>query len=73
METIDVAAQESNKKKNALSVLALKTGAHLSWNLETYEQKYGTSIDNTGILYFRKNDNIHMKFTMISFFVMTWG
>lgn len=39
VETIDVAAQESNKKKNALSVLALKTGAHLTWNLETYEQK----------------------------------
>ncbi|XP_045613669.1 integrator complex subunit 8 isoform X2 [Procambarus clarkii] len=40
VETMDVSTQESNnKKKNALSVLALKTAAHLNWNLEIFEQK----------------------------------
>ncbi|XP_069944809.1 integrator complex subunit 8-like [Cherax quadricarinatus] len=39
VETVDVSTQESNKKKNALSVLALKTAAHLNWNLEIFEQK----------------------------------
>nr|XP_053634406.1 LOW QUALITY PROTEIN: uncharacterized protein LOC128689966 [Cherax quadricarinatus] len=39
VETVDVSTQESNKKKNALSVLALKTAALLNWNLEIFEQK----------------------------------
>lgn len=39
LETMDLAPQENTKKKNALSVLALKTAAHLNWNLETFEQK----------------------------------
>lgn len=39
LETMDLTAQENTKKKNALSVLALKTAAHLKWNLETFEQK----------------------------------
>lgn len=39
VETVDMSTQESNKKKNALSVLALRTAAHLNWNLEVFEQK----------------------------------
>ncbi|KAK8407265.1 hypothetical protein O3P69_002074 [Scylla paramamosain] len=39
LETMDLTAQENTKKKNALSVLALKTAAHLKWNLEIFEQK----------------------------------
>ena len=39
LETMDLTAQENTKKKNALSVLALKTAAQLKWNLEIFEQK----------------------------------